>query len=107
MLNSTFPRIDKDPTFATLLRKYCRLKPGAIWEDPKGKHKVACCDALDKSTIDKVMDGEKAALAIHDPPYNLVAFQILEHSGFVKWSKEWIGITDDILKKDSYCIIYK
>ncbi len=36
------------------------------------------------------MAGKRAYLAIHDPPYNLVAFKEREISDFISWCKKWV-----------------
>lgn len=75
MRNLPIPRLDKNPELRTHLLNYCRLKEGEIWTDPLNKHKVGCLDASNSGQIQELMQGEKATLAIHDPPYNLVAFE--------------------------------
>ncbi len=54
MISAPLPRIDIDEELRTLLLPYCRLKEGEVWEDPEGKHKVACIDATDIKTILKI-----------------------------------------------------
>jgi site-specific DNA-methyltransferase (adenine-specific) len=43
------------------------------------------------------MDGNRATLAIHDPPYNLVAFAEKELSEYILWCKQWIANTEAAL----------
>lgn len=50
---------------------FCRLKKGEIWEDPEGRHRIGALDATDKGEIQRLFAGDKAALFIHDPPYNV------------------------------------
>jgi site-specific DNA-methyltransferase (adenine-specific) len=90
MINFPLPRIDSDEKIRDLLLPYCRLKDGEIWNDPLGKHKVGCLDASDNSSIENLMNNEKAVLAIHDPPYNFVAFEERDLDNFIEWSKLWI-----------------
>ncbi|HLY30841.1 MAG TPA: hypothetical protein VKQ36_07415 [Ktedonobacterales bacterium] len=40
MKNLTLPRLDTHPELHDSLLRYCRLKPGAIWQDPSGRHRV-------------------------------------------------------------------
>src|SRR3989344_3484716 len=44
---------------------------GMIWEDPVSGHRVGCLDVSKKEDVGKLMRGEKATLAIQDPPYNV------------------------------------
>jgi site-specific DNA-methyltransferase (adenine-specific) len=106
MLNFPIPRIDEDEKFRSLLLKYCRIKPGEIWEDPKGKHKIACLDASDEDSIKKLMGNGKAVLAIQDPPYNFVAFEERRLEEFIEWCGKWILITYNILKDNSSLYIW-
>ncbi len=47
------------------------------------------------------MGGETANLAIHDPPYNLVAFQERELGEYIQWCRRWANNTIAILRPDS------
>ena len=44
-------------------------KPGDLWI--LGQHRLICGDATDAATIDRLMDGEKAAMVHTDPPYGV------------------------------------
>ena len=106
MINATLPRIDIDEELRTLLLPFCRLKEGEIWDDPEGKHKVACVDATDSGTILKLNAENSASLAIQDPPYNFVAFGKIKVEKFTSWCKEWIEISNTCLKNDSSLYIW-
>ena len=106
MKNFQLPRIDNDEVLKKYFEKFCRLKSGEIWKDPEGKHKVGCCDATDKKSVIETMDGEKAKLAVHDPPYNMIAFDVKNSNDFVNWCRKWIDITDEVLDKDSALYIW-
>lgn len=88
------------------LKKYCRLKSGEIWEDPEGFHKVGCLDALNSKHIDILMDGNKAQLAVHDPPYNHVVFQKMEIAEFIQWCRDWIDNTCRALDENAALYIW-
>lgn len=94
MKNSPIPRLDKQPEFRTHLLQYCRLKQGDIWVDPLGKHKVGCLDAASIVDTKQLMGADEATLAIHDPPYNLVAFEQKALDAYISWCKQWINNTD-------------
>ncbi|MCB9207131.1 MAG: site-specific DNA-methyltransferase [Ignavibacteriales bacterium] len=106
MKNFPLPRIDKDKRLKSYLEKFCRLKFGEIWEDPIGNHKIACCDSSDQNSILNLFNGEKAKLAVHDPPYNMIAFEKHRADKFVEWCKLWIETTDQILDKNSSLYIW-
>lgn len=70
---------------------YCRLKHGDIWVDTELGHRVGCLDAADPQQVVKLMGGDAAQLAIHDPPYNLVAFEEMQLHRFIAWCENWVG----------------
>ncbi|MDP4196770.1 MAG: site-specific DNA-methyltransferase [Bacteroidota bacterium] len=106
MVNFQLPRIDKDRKLQELLRPYCRLKMGEIWSDPLGRHKVACIDASDANSVKTLMGNEKAVLAIQDPPYNLVAFDVMSIDEFIAFCKRWVDNTGNALKDDSSLYVW-
>jgi site-specific DNA-methyltransferase (adenine-specific) len=104
--NSPLPRLDKHPERRAHLLQYCRLKPGDIWRDPTGKHRVGCLDAASRADVYKLMDGATATLAIHDPPYNLVAFEQRELVAYIDWCHRWVENTASILAEDSSLYVW-
>jgi len=106
MVNFPIPRIDTDKKFRSLLLKYCRIKPGDIWVDPEGKHKIACIDATDTASIKQLMGRKKAVLAIHDPPYNFIAFKEEQVQKFISWCEKWIENTFNSLSEDSSLYVW-
>lgn len=106
MLKHPLPRLDKDDELKNLLLPYCRFSVGTIWIDKFSGHKIACGDATDKNFVQNLFENEKASLAIHDPPYNFIAFQKSEVQQFIEWSKKWIDITYQFLNKNSSLYIW-
>ena len=101
------PRLDTDvENLRSHLLPYCRLKSGSVWEDPLGKHKIACGDSSDFKFIKKIFDDTKATLAVHDPPYNLVMFQKQSVDEFIAWCQKWIANSYEILADDSALYIW-
>src|SRR5438309_10730692 len=88
MQNHPLPRLDQAPTVAAALQKYCRLQQGEIWEDPFGVHRVGCLDASQLDEVDKLVGGELAQLALHDPPSNLVGFDSCCVGAFVGFCRQ-------------------
>ena len=91
--NTPLPRLDKVRAAKEQLLPYCRLSPGEIWEDPRNGHRVGCLDAADENDIRRLMGGEKAALAVQDPPYNFAAFALQDIAEFIDWCKNWVRAT--------------
>jgi len=106
MTNAPLPRIDLDEQLRELLLPFCRLAPGKTWNDPSGRHKVGCIDISEKDKVKKFMDGNSASLAIQDPPYNFIAFGKRKIEKFINWCREWIDLTNDVLRKDAALYIW-
>lgn len=95
------PRLDKDPELQALLLRYCRLKRGEIWNDPQGMHSVGCIDIGDNKKVRSMFGNERTTLAIHDPPYNLVAFEERSVKLFVEWTQKWVMLTHDLMTENA------
>lgn len=106
MKNNPLPRLDTDAEFRERLLPYCRLKSGKFWQDPDGKHRVGCLDAADSDAVAELVGGFRPALAIHDPPYNLVAFELRDIQKYIEWCRRWIRNTHDILADDASLYIW-
>ncbi|GAF74734.1 unnamed protein product, partial [marine sediment metagenome] len=85
MQNNPLPQLEQNPQIREKLLPLCRLRPGGIWQDPEGKHKVGCLDAANEEHITRLMENSTAGLAIHDPPYNLVTFEEQGVKDFIDW----------------------
>ena len=106
MKNHTLPRLDEDPEMWYKLLPFCRLSPGEIWTDSKRGHRIGCLDATDARQINDLMKGRHARLAIHDPPYNLVAFEQRSVEEFIDWCARWIVITSASLADNSALYVW-
>nr|WP_255604023.1 site-specific DNA-methyltransferase [Oscillochloris sp. ZM17-4] len=100
------PRLDRSPELRQHLLRYCRIGAGEIWDDPQGRHRVGCLDAADAGQVAALMGGDLAALAIHDPPYNLVAFEQRALDAYVAWCARWVAATRAALRPDSALYIW-
>ena len=58
---------DQDNEYEQKTTPMCQ--PGDLWI--LGPHRLICGDATDEATIERLMDGEKAALISTDPPYGV------------------------------------
>jgi len=106
MHHSPLPRLDENAEIRSQLLQYCRLEQGQIWEDDISGHRVGCIDAADPLSVKNLLDGQQATLAIHDPPYNLVAFAEREVSEFIAWCRPWIQASVEGLKDNSALYIW-
>lgn len=106
MINAPLPRLDKDEELYNLLLPYCRLRKNETWIDPLGRHIVACSDAADLTSLKNSFVKRKATLALHDPPYNMIAFGKQEVEDFIGWSKVWVENTRRLLKDDSSLYVW-
>jgi|SRR5208337_2200447 len=106
MKNNPLPRLDERPDIRELLLPHCRLGRGDLWTDPIRGHKVGCLDATNPDDIEKLMCGSRAPLAIHDPPYNLVAFKERTIGEFTAWCKRWVQNTLDWMAPDASLYVW-
>lgn len=106
MKNNPLPRLDTSQEWQDRLLPYCRLKPGEIWQDPKGKHRVGCLDAADPQAVSALVGGSSPALAIQDPPYNLVAFATRSIEEYIDWSRRWVRITQAVLAENASLYVW-
>lgn len=101
MKNNPLPRLDTNEELREQILPFCRLKPGEIWLDPVKGHKVGCLDATDTTHSHHLMAGQVAKLAVHDPPYNLVAFEERQLTDYLAWCKKWVDNSWEALATDS------
>jgi site-specific DNA-methyltransferase (adenine-specific) len=106
MQNHPLPRLDETPELRTVLQKYCRLSPGEIWDDPAGRHRVGCLDASSDKDVERLVRSDEAKLALHDPPYNVVAFEKRSVGEFTGWCHRWVANTGHVLAKDASLYVW-
>ncbi|QDT29804.1 Modification methylase RsrI [Gimesia panareensis] len=106
MKNNPLPRLDEDSAVREQLLPYCRLKPGEVWQDPAGRHRVACADATNVEQVQKLVDDARPTLAIQDPPYNLIAFDLRHIEAFTNWCAEWVRLSAEIMSPDASFYIW-
>ncbi len=58
-----------DPAIAAAEISESITKPGDVWQ--LGRHRLMCGDATILSDVEKLMDGQLAAMIFTDPPYNV------------------------------------
>lgn len=106
MRNNPLPRLDTSPEWRERLLPHCRLKPGEIWQDPAGKHRVACLDATASDAVKAAVGEAVPTLAIQDPPYNLVAFARRSIEEYIDWSKRWVRVCHSVLAPDASLYVW-
>lgn len=106
MKNLPLPRLDNNLELRSHLLPYCRLKEREVWNDPLGRHRIGCLNAEKSADVQKVMGNEKAALAIQDPPYNLIAFEQRGVSDYIDWCRKWITNTEQALAKNGSLYVW-
>lgn len=100
------PRLDTNPELRKRLLPHCRLELGQVWEDSEGRHRVGCLDAANASDVAALMAQSKATLAIHDPPYNLVAFEERSVEQYIAWCEQWVKNTSAWLAEDASLYVW-
>lgn len=106
MINNPLPRLDRAADWRARLLPHCRLQKGEIWSDPLGLHRVGCIDAEDSGAIRELAGDWRPSLAIHDPPYNLVAFEKRTIEEYVDWCRRWIRNTYKVLSDNASLYVW-
>ena len=101
MKNNPLPRLDDAVEWRARLLPHCRLRPGDVWVDPDGRHRVGCLDATDHDAIADFIGGHRPTLAVHDPPYNQIAFEERTVEEYIEWSRRWVQSTFSLLADDA------
>ena len=104
MKKHPLPRLDRAETMRNELIKFCRVSPGEIWTDPQSGHRVGCLDAAKAEDVERLShstDWAPPTLAIHDPPYNFIAFKMVSIEAFTEWCREVVNHTAEVLSADS------
>ena len=52
------------------------------------------------------MNGKCAQLAVHDPPYNLAAFERRSITSYIEWCRRWVELTDSVLAPDASLYVW-
>ncbi len=84
----------------------CRLKPGQVWQDPQGGHRVGLGDAADSEFVARLVDNTAIELAIQDPPYNVAMFGRRSVASYIAWCRRWVEITMAQLADDASLYVW-
>jgi site-specific DNA-methyltransferase (adenine-specific) len=100
MLKHPLARLDRNPHMRNKILPFCRLQPGEVWRDRARGHRVGCLDAASQEDVNKLCGKDRAALAIHDFPYNFIAFEQKDIDRFISWCELVVRYTGNVLKDD-------
>ena len=85
------------------LREKWGVQPGQMWQ--LGEHRLICGDCTDADVVARLMGGERAALCVTDPPYNVG----LDYAGnfdddrppdeYKQWTRQWFALAMDNAQK--------
>lgn len=106
MIANPLPRLDKEQELRIRLLDFCRLRPGEVWVDAVGGHRVGCLDAASAADVSKLCGNDKAALAVQDLPYNLVAFASRSADEYAAWCRQWVDNTAAVLLPTSSLYVW-
>lgn len=91
----------------------CRLKMGEIWEDGISGHKVGVLDATRIDDVNSIMNGDKATLAVNDPPYNVAVgnantanLSKIDMSKYLSFSEKWIKNVVSVMRENSHFYLW-
>lgn len=112
-MREPIPRLDNAPELRRELITHCRLKPGEVWHDPEGRHRVGVLDAGSAGDLALLLDGEKPVLAINDPPYNIAVGnratpQLFAGSleGYLAFTEGWISTLLPHMAQDAHFYLW-
>lgn len=106
MKNNPLPRLELNSSAREKLLPYCRLRSGDTWQDERLGHRIACIDASDPDAVRDLVGDTHPTLAVHDPPYNLVAFEARRVEDYIEWCRKWIDITHGCLAEDASLYVW-
>ncbi|MFQ5498710.1 MAG: DNA-methyltransferase [Candidatus Zixiibacteriota bacterium] len=97
---------EKTPALSQVRPEDCRLKPGDIWRDSRYGHVVGCGDCTDEGFIRELCGSERAKLATHDPPYNLILFKQRSVDEYILWCRQWVSLTWELSAADAALYVW-
>jgi site-specific DNA-methyltransferase (adenine-specific) len=106
-------RLDLHGEIRERLLPHCRLKRGQIWEDPVKGHRVGVLDAAIASDVEKIFGGQRAKLAVHDPPYNITVgnantanISKVDLESYLVFSKNWVSSAVTAMAADAHFYVW-
>lgn len=112
MPKEAIPRLDNESLRKQIL-PYCRLKPGEIWVDPQGQHRIGVLDAISKKDCQLICKGENVDLFIQDPPYNIAVgnkntnqLSRVNIDEYINFSENWVNNSIALMSENSHFYIW-
>jgi len=109
----SLPRLDGSTEIHEKLLPFCRVRPGEIWEDPRGLHRVGCIDAVSSRDTELLFGRERADIMINDPPYNISvggkktkALSQTPINAYLEFSAAWVENAVSLLKENSHFYVW-
>lgn len=106
-------RLDLERELRKKVLPLCRLDYGDIWEDPICGHRTGVLDATLEKDVSQIMNGERAKLALNDPPYNVAVGNANTENLFkvrldkyLDFSRKWIKNTIFALMHDAHFYLW-
>ncbi len=106
-------RLDLNNELRAQILPFCRLGQGEIWEDPVRGHRVGVLDATKAEEVERIAGGERAALLVNDPPYNIAVgnantddlFKV-DLESYLEFSEKWLRSAVAVSGKDSNLYVW-
>ncbi len=106
-------RLDLHSELRKSVLPHCRLKPGEVWEDSVGGHKVGVLDATKLEDVKKIVGDKRAALLVNDPPYNIAVGNantdnlfMIDLPAYMEFSERWVGNALTVMQRDAHFYVW-
>lgn len=106
-------RLDTDRELRAKLLPLCRLKPGEVWEDPQGLHRVAVGDACSRADVERLLEERRIGLLLNDPPYNITvgakrsaALSRESIDSYIAFTRSWLEAVLPSLGKEAHFYLW-
>ncbi len=109
----TLGRVDADPALHQKLLGYCRLRAGQVWYDPVKGHRVGVLDATNAEHLASILGGDRPALLVNDPPYNVAVGNANTNSlskmglaAYMNFSRRWVENCIQIMGENAHFYVW-
>jgi DNA modification methylase len=106
-------RLDISGSLRKRILPLCRLSYGQIWEDSMLGHRVGVLDATRLNDVKQILQGDRARLAVNDPPYNIAVgnantqnLSKVNLHEYMDFSKKWVENSLQIVDNDAHFYVW-